>query len=141
MRKTPRPRKTLHTLGATALAAVTSLGAAAPAHAGPVLGHRPWACEVPYSGELECGPPLVVPPGAHLWVGEETDGPTVFTVYTGGDDRRTRVGWGEMWGPGAARLYDNNGSEPVLVHVTEHADAPGERCGTRFGRGSYEVRR
>ncbi|GAB2747862.1 hypothetical protein [Kitasatospora kifunensis] len=123
------------------LCAAAALGLAAPAHADTVLQHRLWACEEPYSGQRECGPPMVIQPGGYLWVGQATKGPNVYTVYTGEGAGATQVGWGEMTGSGVAgRMYTNYTSQAVLVHVFEHADAPEDRCGTVFEHGFYESR-
>ncbi|WP_104816711.1 hypothetical protein [Kitasatospora sp. MMS16-BH015] len=126
---------------AATLAALAGFAGVAPAWADTLLETKPWACEEPYSGELECGPAMPVPPGAYLWVGAETAGPTIFTAYSGEGDQRVQIGWGEMYGAGGAfRLYTNDTDQTVLVHITEHADAPENRCGTRFEQGTYEVR-
>ncbi|WP_441245519.1 hypothetical protein [Kitasatospora sp. McL0602] len=124
-----------------ALLACVSLAMATPAHADTLLERQTWSCEEPYSGELECGPAMLVPPGAYLWVGEDTYGPNVFVAYRGEGAQRVEIGRGAMYGNGGAfRLYTNDTTEAVLVHVTEHADAPEDRCGTRPESGSYEVR-
>ncbi|MER5642136.1 hypothetical protein ABT095_35005 [Kitasatospora sp. NPDC002227] len=124
-----------------AVAALTGLAGIAPAWADTLLEHRTWACEEPYSGELECGPAMLVPPGAYLWIGSDTPGPTIYRAYSGEGASRTQIGYGEMFGAGGAfRLWTNDTDESVLVHITEHADAPEDRCGTVFESGFYEVR-
>ncbi|MGF1427353.1 hypothetical protein [Kitasatospora sp. LaBMicrA B282] len=118
-----------------------ALACATPAHADTVLQHLPWACEEPYSGSLECGPPMEIQPGGYLWVGAYTPGPNIYTAFVGEGANAVQVGWGEMQGSnGAFRLYTNNTGHPVLVHVFEHADAPEDRCGTVFESGYYESR-
>jgi len=77
-------------------AAAVLLATATPARADTVLVHDDWSCAVPYSGELGCTPPLTVPPGGYLWIGEGDGGPTVFQVYRGTGAGRVRVGWTEL---------------------------------------------
>ena len=120
-------------------AAALLLAPATPARADTVLVHDDWSCAVPYSGELGCTPPLTVPPGGYLWIGEGDGGPTVFQVYRGTGAGRVRVGWTELR-HGAGRAYTNSTGAPVRVTVTLHEDAPYDRCGTRPEHGFIEVR-
>lgn len=123
------------------LCAATCLGFGAPAHADTLVQHRLWACEEPYSGQLECGPPMLIPPGGYLWVGQDTKGPNIFTVYSGEGPDTRQVGGGGLEGSGVAgRMYTNTTDQAVLVRVFEHADAPEDRCGTVFESGFYESR-
>ncbi|MEY9963831.1 hypothetical protein ABIA33_001865 [Streptacidiphilus sp. MAP12-16] len=121
------------------LLVAASLALATPAHADLLLVHEDWACDVPYSGELQCAPTVLVPPGGYLWVGIGNGGPTLFTVYQDAAAGRTQVGWMQMRG-GEGRPYANTTGAPVVVEVTMHEDAPTNRCGTRFEHGFVEVR-
>ena len=127
---------------ATALAALLLPALAAPARADAVVLHDDWSCAVPYSGEIGCTPPLPVPPGGYLWIGDD-GGPTVFQVYqVRADDPgagRSRVGWTELR-HGAGRAYSNSTGAVVLVTVTLHEDAPTDRCGSQPEHGFIEVR-
>ena len=146
MRTFPGFRKALLV---AALAALLPPSVAAPASAvgrtaaaDPVLVRADWSCAVPYSGERSCTPPLAVPPGGYLWIGDDSGGPTVFQVYLerGPGGRGTRVGWTELR-HGAVRAYTNATDAVVRVVVTLHADAPTDRCGSRPEHGFIEVRR
>ena len=136
----------------TGLLVAAGLALAPPAHADgvlvdgvladTVLVHEDWSCDIPYSGELACAPPVTVPPGGYVWIGiAEGDGPTAFTVYTGSGADRRQIGWGEQFGNGGAGRYYTNGTDaPVVAEVTMHEDAPTDRCGTHHERGFVEVR-
>jgi len=112
---------------------------AAPAHADTVLTRVDWSCDAPYSGELSCTPPLAVPPGGYLWIGDDTGGPTIFRVYGQEGGRRTQVGWMEMR-HGEGRAYTNTTETTVVVEVTVHEDAQTDRCGSQPEHGFIEVR-
>jgi hypothetical protein len=134
-------RAFLRSVALAGLALASGLPPAAPAWADTVLTHVTWGCDVPYSGELRCLPPLAVPPGGYLWIGDDTGGPTIFTVYQElGGGRRAQVGWTEML-HGEGRAYTNTSAGVVVVSVTLHADAPTDRCGTRPEHGFVDVRR
>ena len=122
------------------LALVLVPALAAPARADTVVTHHDWSCDVPYSGELSCTPPLAVPPGGYLWIGEPTGGPTVFRVYRGTGGARTQIGWTELR-HGEGRAYTNTTDTLVVVEVTVHEDAPTDRCGAQSEHGFVEVRR
>lgn len=147
MRTPPRSalRPVLRSAGVGLLAAsvlspaAPALAAPAPAPADTVLAHVGWSCDAPYSGELQCAPPLAVPPGGHLWIGDDTGGPTIFQVYREASGGRTRVGWIEMrHGEGLA--YTNTTDRTVVVAFTVHEDAPTDRCGSQPEHGFAEVR-
>ncbi|QMU77755.1 hypothetical protein GXW83_20715 [Streptacidiphilus sp. PB12-B1b] len=133
-------RAPLRTAVAAGLALACGPAPTAPARADTVLRHVDWACGVPYSGELRCTPPLAVPPGGHLWIGDDTGGPTVFTVYQRQGGAPARVGWIEML-HGQGLAYTNTTAAPVVLTVTLHADAPTDRCGTRPEHGFLDIRR
>jgi hypothetical protein len=131
-------RKTGRLAFATALALLLPAMTTTPARADTVLVRDDWSCAVPYSGELSCTPPLAVPPGGYLWIGDDSAGPTVFQVHPDGGP--SRIGWTELR-HGAGRAYTNTTDAVVLVTVTLHEDAPTDRCGAQPEHGFIEVRR
>ena len=134
------PLRSLPVVTVAVLAAwAAGLVTAVPAHADTVLTHEDWSCAAPYSGALQCAPPVSVPPGGYLWIGDDTGGPTVFTVYQGSEGQQSQVGWIEMT-RGEGRAFTNTTGTAVLVHVTVHEDAPTDRCGSKPEHGFIEVR-